>query len=209
MSQEINTQRILDILTHDADVCKMAILGNNTKNIIKTSEERRNAGNVVKASLPYYYEMRYQIPPFFIALTPDINGHCDIDDSYYAYYEATLDDYYSCLTMPPPIIKEQVKFNVMSSVKNLLLFVNKLLQRLRVGNGCGIRSKVEDIHAYSSERHRSSEEYEDNHLTTYIRTEANIICSGKNTVRAEGYMMRIAVSFPCPINKDKLDENNA
>lgn len=184
MSQEINTQRILDILTHDADVCKMAILGNNTKNIIKTSEERRNAGNVVKASLPYYYEMRYQIPPFFIALTPDINGHCDIDDSYYAYYEATLDDYYSCLTMPPPIIKEQVKFNVMSSVKNLLLFVNKLLQRLRVGN-------------------------EDNHLTTYIRTEANIICSGKNTVRAEGYMMRIAVSFPCPINKDKLDENNA
>ena len=162
--------------------------------------------NYPKAIPSYYYEMGYQIPPFFVALTPDMNGHCNIDDSYYAYYEATLDDYYSCLSSAkktPPITKENVKCNVMSNVKILLTFVNRTLQRLRVGNGCGIRSKVEDIHAYSSERHRSSEEYEDNHLPTHNR-----ICSIERTWREEGYMMRVAVSFPCPLEEEKLDESS-
>jgi hypothetical protein len=134
----------------------------------------------------YYYEMGYQIPPFFVALTPDMNGHCDIDDSYYAYYEATLDDYYSCLggaKKTPPITKENVKCNVMSNVKILLTFVNRTLQRLRVGN-------------------------EDNHLPTYNRIEAQTICSMERTGREEGYMMRVAVSFPCPLEEEKLDESS-
>jgi hypothetical protein len=120
--------------------------------------------------------MRYQIPPFFVALSPDVNGHCEIDASYYAYYEATLDDYYACLcgaNKIAPITKENVKWNVMANTKILLTFVNRTLQRLRVGN-------------------------EDNHLPTYMRTEAQTICSRETTPREEGYMMRIAVSFPCP-----------
>ena len=44
----------------------------------------------------YYYDMGYQIPPFFVALTPDMNGHCDIDDSYYAY----LNLFFLALTVP-------------------------------------------------------------------------------------------------------------
>ena len=114
----------------------------------------------------YYYDMGYQIPPFFVALTPDMNGHCNIDDSYYAYYEATLDDYYSCLSgakKTPPITKENVKCNVMNNAIILLTFVNRTLQRLRVGN-------------------------EDNHLPTYIRTEAQTICSMERTGCAEGYI---------------------
>ena len=124
--------------------------------------------------------MGYQIPPFFVALSPDVNGQCDIDDSYYAYYEATLDDYYACLggaNKTPPITKENVKWNVMSNSRNLLTFVNGTLQRLRVGN-------------------------EDNHIPTYIRSEAHTICSRERTGHAEGYAMRVAVSFPCPIEKE-------
>lgn len=129
---------------------------------------------------PYYFEMGYQIPPFFVALTPDSNGHCEINDSYYAYYEATLDDYYACLTgakKTAPITKENVKSNVVANARNLLTFVNMELQRLRVGN-------------------------EDNHLPTYMRTVANTICSRGIVERKEGYMMRIAVSFPCPNDKE-------
>ena len=130
-------------------------------------------------ALPHYYEMGYQIPPFFVVLSPDVNGHCEIDASYYAYYEATLDDYYACLSgakKTAPITKENVLSNVMGNIKILLTSANKTLQRLRVDN-------------------------EDNHLPTYMKTEAQTICSRETTPREEGYMMRVAVSFPCPIEK--------
>ena len=126
---------------------------------------------------PYYFEMGYQILPFFIALTPDINGHCEIDNLYYASYEATLDDYYECLRdakKTPPITKENVKRNVVNNSRNLLTYVNRTLQRLRVGN-------------------------KDNHIPTHIRTISSTIHSRDITVPAEGYVMRVAVSFPCPI----------
>lgn len=129
---------------------------------------------------PHYYEMGYQIPPFFVTLHPDVNGHCVIDDSYYAYYEATLDDYYACLSgakKTAPITKENVKQNVVANANILLTFVNRTLQRLRVGN-------------------------EEKSSPTYMRTAAHVICSIERTGREEGYMLRVAVSFPCPIEKE-------
>ena len=124
--------------------------------------------------LHYLFKFRYQIPTFFVALTPDINGHCEIDDLYYAYYEATLDDYYSCLSdekMTPPITRENVKITVVNNANILLTFVNK---RLR----------------------------ENKHTPTNIKTESITIHSRDITVPEEGYVIRIAVSFPCPIKTE-------
>ena len=126
---------------------------------------------------PNYFDMVFQIPPFFVALIPDVNGHCEIDDSYYTYYENTLDDYYSCLSganKTPPITKENIKHTVVNYAKNILIFVNRTLQRLRVGN-------------------------EDNHLPTYIRKEATMTSCSNKEDNVKGYSLRIAVSFPCPI----------
>ena len=41
---------------------------------------------------------------------------------------------------------------------------------------------------------------EDNNLPTYKRTEAHTICSKQTMPCEKGYMIRIAVSFPCPID---------
>ena len=46
------------------------------------------------------------------------------------------------------------------SVQNLTLL--EYYEIIRDTNGCGIRSVVEDDHAYSEGRHRSPEEYENN-----------------------------------------------
>lgn len=128
-----------------------------------------------------YFEMKFQTPIFFVALKPDESGHCKIDDSYYSYYENTLDYYYACLEsagIKHYVSKEELKHQIMVKIPPLLNMVNKKLERLRADN-------------------------QDNHKPIHIEIvehSSQSICS--KDVPTDGFSIKVAFSFPCPIEND-------
>jgi hypothetical protein len=125
-----------------------------------------------------WFEMGFQTPTFFVVLTPDENGHCEIDDAYFHYYENTLDFYYACLDdvkKTHPVTKENMKHSIMGSVRSSLSYVNNRRKHLIA-------------------------EYGDNHPTR-METITNTVLSKE--VAPEGYSVIVSLSYPCPIENEK------